>query len=179
MMIKIALLMFFAAASFSTSASADFEIKGVRIGMTKEELVAAHPGIDCGVLCFHSSMPSSSHAKTLETLAGARVNSWWFKFAPDGKLKSSYAILGSSSGPVVTSAFIEKFGKPTAAETGEFKTAAGYSGPKQETSWVEGDTVISVTHPYGKITEMKVEIYSKTQRDADVEAFRAKSKKDL
>lgn len=177
-MTRIALWLIVVGITFSTCASAEFDIKGVKIGMTRDELVAAHPGLNCDALCFYSDTPSR-RAKTLETLAGARVNSWWFKFAPDGKLKSSYVILGASSGPVVTSAFIEKFGKPTTAETSEFKTAGGYSGPKQETSWVDGDTVISVAHPYSKITEMKVEIYSKTQRDADVEAFRAKSKKDL
>ena len=178
-MAKITLLMFIAGISVSTCVSADFDIKGVRIGMTKEELGAAHPGLDCGVICYHADTLSSRHAKTLETLAGVHVKTWWFKFAPDGKLTSSSAILRSSSGPVVTSAFIEKFGKPTAVETAEFKTAAGYRGPKQTTSWADGDTVVTVSYPYGKITEMKVEIYSKAQREAEIEAFKSKSKKDL
>jgi len=177
-MTRIVSWLFVVGISFSTCASAEFDIKGVKIGMTREELIAAHPGLNCDVACFHAETPSR-RVKTLETLAGARVSAWWFKFSPDGKLKSSNVTLGASSGPVVTSAFIEKFGKPTTAETSEFRTAGGYSGPKQETTWVDGDTVIMVAHPYSKIIEMKVEIYSKTQRDADVEAFRAKSKKDL
>ncbi|MBK5105335.1 MAG: hypothetical protein JJE42_13890 [Burkholderiales bacterium] len=147
--------------------------------MNKEELNAAHPGLNCGDICYYSDSLQSRHAKTLETLAGAQVEMWRFNFSADNKLVSGYAKLGASSGPIVTSALVEQLGKPTTEETEEFRTAAGYRGPKKTTSWVDGDTVITVAYPSGRITDMSVEIYSKIQRDAEMEASKAKSKKDL
>lgn len=73
----------------------------------------------------------------------------------------------------------EKFGKPTAVEEGEFKTAAGYKGPKRTSTWADGDTTVTVERPAGRVTEMRVQIFSKAARDAEIEAFKAKSRKDL
>jgi hypothetical protein len=173
---KIAFVMLLGGVFFSTFVFAEADLSGVRIGMNKEELNAAHPGLNCGDICYYSDSLQSRHARTLETLAGAHVESWRFVFSADNKLVSGYAKLGASSGPEVTSALVEKLGKPTAEETEEFRTADGFRGPKKITSWIDGDTVITVAYPSGRLTDMMVEIYSKNQRDAEIEAVKAKSK---
>lgn len=163
------------------AADGDPDIKGVRLGMTNAEVMAAHPGLKChGSYCYYSSTLASSNVESLRTLAGSRVSTWWFTF-PDksDKLVMTYVVLAASSGPMVTSALTEKFGNPESVQTSEFKTAAGLSGPKTTTRWIDGDSIISVEYPSGKINEMRVEMVSKAYRDAQVEAFKAKAKKDL
>ena len=165
-------------AALPHAAFGEFELKGIRLGMTKDELVTAHPGLDCSLVCYYTRGRSKS-ARSLDTLGGAPVKTWDFKFNSEGKLASGYAILHASSGATITAALTEKFGKPASVEEGEFKTAAGYKGPKVTTTWVEGDNIITFANPSGKIDEMRVEIYSKVQREAEIEAFKARSKKDL
>lgn len=175
---RIAYLIFAALAFSDQALPADLEIKGVRVGMTKAELQAAHPGLNCDALCYHSARSPRNHVKSLETVAGVSVSSWWFNFTGD-KLTRSYATFAASAGAVVTLAFTEKFGKPTNVENGEFRTAGGLTGAKVTTTWAEGDSVVVITYPSGKISEAKIEIFSKAARDAEVEAFKSKAKKDL
>lgn len=161
------------------AAAADLEVKGVRPGMAKAELVAAHPYLTCHPgECYFVRTPPQGGA-SLSTIAETRVNQWWFKFSPDERLTRSHAVLHASAGSLITSAFTEKFGKPTTSETSEFRTAGGLTAAKVTTRWVDSDTVLSITYPSGSINEMRVEIYSKQAFDAEIAATKAKAKKDL
>ncbi len=167
-------------ALIATSATAaDLEIKGVRPGMTKAELQAAHPGLDCARACYYLSSLRGERIPSLETLAGARVASWWFTFSDEGKLGRSYIVLPNSSAAIVRTAFVEKFGLPTKEEKAEFKTAAGFSGEKIINTWTSGDAAIVLTSPSGKINEMRVEIYSTSFLNAEVDARKAKARSDM
>lgn len=176
---KIAVVLVLLLPSLAELAFAEeLAIKGIKLGMTREELISLNPGLDCTPVCRYRRTQNVD-VPTLQTLGAEPVESWWFEFSSDNKLMSADAKLNSRSGPSILTAFTEKFGKPSTSEASEFKTAAGYKGPKQTNTWVRGDTLIAVIFPHGKITDMTVTIYSKSVREEQIKSRQERAKKDL
>jgi hypothetical protein len=55
--------------------AAELDLKGLKVGMTKDEVVAAHPGLECVTGACYYYQSSRKSTPTLQTLAGVPVKS--------------------------------------------------------------------------------------------------------
>jgi hypothetical protein len=159
--------------------SATWEIKGIRLGASKDDVLAAVPGVVCKVEAFDAGLEScrDENAMLADKRALLRVK------LLDGKVVLvELANLGRKQLEAATDALAAKFGPPTDIDESTYKPSFGdhvVRGPRHR--WIDGDVqlVMNALEPRsdGGFPEGAVYLFDVDAHDKEwLGRYRAKGK---
>lgn len=162
----------------AVACAAPLELKGMRPGMTKDELAAARPEIVAR--CFQNSTTGglelcryvgAAATGELDTFAGAFVQSWTASLS-GGRVVSVAILLHSNFFDRVADAMVERFGKP-ARRDGATQNRLGARFDQAELTWRRDGHVLQITKRAGSVDDTIV-----TLSDPKAEHERAAPKRN-
>lgn len=161
------LVAFIVALAISPAVAEPLNIKGLEPGMTREQVAAAHPGLDAhcgewkrepfGLHCTYSPSARSRQiaVPTLDSIAGAPVVLWLVSFQGP-EVARVLANLDTKHFARVVAAITEKYGEPAKRSTGTVQNRMGATFDQHEITWSRDGRVLTVTRRASKLSEMRV-----------------------
>lgn len=164
-------------------------IKGIALGMTKEELNATHPGFGdkCAELrrepgkvqCSYS--PQSRHeGGTIPSLdrIGGVAPTIWLAAMREGRLSSISVRLRTADFDRLFGALKEKLGPPATVQESETQNRMGAKFDNTEAAWRAAGAELTITKRAGKIDTSRLSLESEVERAAADKERKARARKD-
>lgn len=127
---------------FASQSAAALDVKGVKPGMTREQVRDTLGNLDCT-----REAESGDCISWRRTIAGKEAESFRVSFS--GEACSGVTVLFSADTfELVRTGLIEKFGRPTSTSTGRVQNRAGAVLPNSSATWKAGGAELTVTERY-------------------------------
>lgn len=141
------------------AAEEPLELKGIRPGMTYEQLNTAVPGIPCSLAPKVKRCGISGGLKgtpeTMNTLAGRSVKLWSMAFTPDMRVAAVMLSLTPADFDAVRLALEEKYGPATTREV-PIQNRMGATFKNTVSVWKRGDAVLELEKYGGSLDRMGI-----------------------
>jgi hypothetical protein len=137
----IFLILFFASQLVSNGYAQQLELKGVKIGMSRDEVKALHPKLACDkpTHCLYVGTHTmlSQDVGTLKTIAEVPIDSFYVSIEDNVVVYVSIGVDLLSRTNVLI-ALTEKYGKPTVSTSDEYRSMGGQMYRRQTDKWESG-----------------------------------------
>ncbi|MEQ1662644.1 MAG: hypothetical protein ABL877_08100 [Thiobacillus sp.] len=149
---KILLLLLTILSGINVACADQLNIKGIRLGMSQEEVIALQGAMSCSALKSKSDTGCYGHATYADV--GAKL----FVFFKEGKVTAVSVTVDSDDFENVTLALKEKLGKPSFVKTEKVQNLAGAEFNNPSFHWVKNGGILSATKFSEKVTESGISL---------------------
>lgn len=151
------------------------ELKGVRLGMDKAELLAANPQWVCTDRACGGRGLSST---TLATVANVKVEFVSATFDNQDKVARLHITIPTSGANVVASALTDKFGPPKTSES-PYQTKGGARTVQVTHVWQQGVATLRVLSPGPRIDQATITLFDSAWLAEQAKKSKSEAAKDL
>lgn len=152
----ITFLLFLTSSSWANTVLAgQLDIKGVRLGMSQNDVKALEPEIFCAAYSTSES-DTACYFKGLLTYAGTRAE--LFVLLKQDKVTTAWVTVDSADFENVVLAITEKLGEPSSKTTDRVQNLSGAKFDNYSFHWVRKGEILSARKYTEKITQSKISL---------------------
>lgn len=167
--------------------ASELTLKGLKPGMTMIEMFGAHKALSCEKpgdrmptvddVCSVFPPKTRTDVGDLRTLGGADVLSFMVGLRAD-KVTWVRAALDADDADRMEAALVARYGAPAKRDTARVTTRIGANHEQVRLEWRSGTVRLVMISPYGKVTEMLLELRDDGSAEKDLEAIKSRAGRD-
>lgn len=151
------------------------EVKGIKLGMTRSEIVTAYPEWLCrDRACGGKGTPTSGFS----TVAGVRVEFVSVFFDDADKLVRLMITVPTSGAFTIAAAFKDKYGMPVVTEAA-YQTRGGVKATQFVHTWQQTGSTLRLTSPASRIDQANLTLFDEAYLLSQAKKLKAEAAKDL
>lgn len=180
---RIALVVFIAVVESTNAARAQagagstiaLEIKGIKLGMPRTEIVSTYPQWVCTTnACGSRGTPTSGFS----TIAGVAVDFVSVTFNDKDQVARLHITLSSTGAQAVGMALTEKYGKPKVTEA-PYQTRGGAKTQQFTYLWQDKGATLRLVNPASRIDQAALTLFEDAFMVEQAKKLQAEAAKDL